>query len=97
MLKVLRNVALAGLEPLLWHLDREGLQDFGAVGTAAVRSDGVCGQQFMNVPIDPVARCGGDWTLDVAFGISIRGEWPTVAISDMSPLLDLRGAGHTIN
>ena len=87
MLKVLRNVMRAGLRPLLWHFDRAGLQAIRDANVAAVISDGHQLQAFMNVPIDPVAKRGSDWTLDLEIGISIQGRWPPAYISDAQPML----------
>lgn len=93
MLKVLHNVSLAGLKPLLWHLDREGLRAFGDVTAGSVDASV---QKFMNVPIDPVARRGVDWTLDVTFGITITGRWPKLC-TDVPSMVSLGSAARTIN
>ena len=78
MLEVLREVARAGLKPLLWHLDDPGLQSLRDGGTGT--HDRLAA--FMDVPIDPVAKCVGGWTLDVASGITIQGHWPEAEASD---------------
>ena len=76
MQSVLRKVTLAGLTPLLWHLDVAGLQAFrDDDGSAPNVLNLGPRQMFMDVPIDPVARADDRWRLDVGYGLSLFGRW----------------------
>lgn len=98
MLKVLHKVMRAGLRPLLWHLDRAGLHAIRDADAAAPISDGHQLRAFLNVPIDPVAKRGSDWILDLEFGISIQGRWPQADICDAQPMIvGMCRPTHTVN